>query len=120
MFNFPLKKLFSFSLILVSIIASLVDAQEVDTLPIFRVKSSYSGEKAAVKLRESIFGKVKYNTSYYDSRFVARALDNSSILEVDLLSGGIWIADETRLWNTSHRSKGSNVTNPRGAAESLI
>ena len=98
--------------------AVLTGAQ--DTLPVFRVTPDNTSEARAHGLMNNVFGGVPYSASYNDSLFIARALDNSAYVELDTLSGGVWIVDETLLWNISTRSQNFTSLNPREAAESLI
>ncbi|KAI4269447.1 MAG: hypothetical protein LQ337_007270 [Flavoplaca oasis] len=85
------------SALLLSIISSLATAH---TLPVFAVKNSFKGESRAHELIKYLYNSAG-NPAFVDTRFIVQASDNSSTVEVDTLSGGLWTADNTRLWNTS-------------------
>ncbi|KAL8860201.1 MAG: hypothetical protein Q9178_003465 [Gyalolechia marmorata] len=85
------------SALLLSIISSLATAH---TLPVFAVQNSFKGESRAHELIKNLYNSAGSPT-FVDTRFIVQASDNSSTVEVDTLSGGIWTADNTRLWNIS-------------------
>lgn len=91
-----------------------------DTLPVFRVSPSNTSESTAHNLMTSVFGNIPYSVSYNDSFFIAYALDNSARVELDSLSGGLWIVDQTRLWNISTRCQNFSTQNAQSTAESFI
>lgn len=68
----------------------------------------------------NVFGNIPYSASYNDSSFIAHAIDNPARVELDSLSGGIWIVDQSRLWNISTRSQNFNTQNAQATAESFI
>ena len=101
----------------------LPSAIVAQTLPVFSVKNSFQGASRAHELIKNLYNNAGTPT-YTNSRLIVQAPDNSSIVEIDTLSGGIWTADNTRLWNTSHAQhlgvfeKGKHGC--KNAAENLI
>ena len=91
-----------------------------ETFPVFRVTPGNTSESRAHQLMTNVFPNLSYSASYNDSAFIARALDNSASVELDSLSGGIWIIDETRLWNVDTRTQSLNTKNAQATAERLI
>ena len=93
------------------------------TLPIFFVQSTFQGPSRAQNLHRKLYQKDGEPT-YVDSRLIIRGPNNSTTFELDTHSGGIWSADNTRLWNTSHAKHPSEFVEAnktcRDAAEDLI
>ena len=85
------------SALLLSIISSLATAH---TLPVFAVKNSFQGESRAHELIKYLYNSAG-SPVFVDTRLIVQASDNSSTVEIDTLSGGLWTADNTRLWNIS-------------------
>jgi hypothetical protein len=94
-----------------------------NTLPIFRVKSSYTGESQATELMQTVFGHPKNIKSYRNSRCVAHSDDKSNVVEIDAISGGLWLADESRLWNLNNTSRPPKLPSndqAKNIADSLV
>lgn len=78
-----------------------------NTLPVFALKPSRTSEGKALRLAQAInpfISTVGYTKTYNEKTFIIRANDNSTIVELDIESGGVWMADETRLFNTDLRN----------------
>ncbi|KAL8953174.1 MAG: hypothetical protein Q9222_000947 [Ikaeria aurantiellina] len=70
-------------------------------LPVFAVKNGgFQGDSRARELIKVLYNNAG-NPIYVDSTLLLNVHDKSSTVEIDTLSGGIWTADNTRLWNTS-------------------
>ncbi|KAI4156897.1 MAG: hypothetical protein L6R39_000943 [Caloplaca ligustica] len=83
--------------LLFSLIPLRIDAH---TLPVFPVTSTFTGESRAHELLKNLYNNAGTPT-YVGSSLIVRAADNSTTVELDTVSGGVWTADNTRLWNTS-------------------
>ncbi|KAL8722719.1 MAG: hypothetical protein Q9225_000831 [Loekoesia sp. 1 TL-2023] len=86
--------------VLFSAVFPLVIVAHADSLPVFAVKSSFQGESHARELIKNLYNNAG-TPHTVESTLILRAFDNTSTVEIDTLSGGIWTADNTRLWNTS-------------------
>ncbi|KAL8708076.1 MAG: hypothetical protein Q9220_007008 [cf. Caloplaca sp. 1 TL-2023] len=93
------------------------------TLPVFAVTNGFQGDSRARQLIKGLYSNAGTPT-YRGSTLVLNAFDNSSVVEIDTLSGGIWSADNTRLWNTSLTKTaeefGKVNSSTRGSAERYI
>ncbi|KAL8734048.1 MAG: hypothetical protein Q9166_001809 [cf. Caloplaca sp. 2 TL-2023] len=87
-------------LILALVLSSACPSVVAQTLPVFPVRNNFQGESRAHELIKYLYNNAG-NSAFGDSRLIIKASDNSSTVEIDTLSGGIWSADNTRLWNTS-------------------
>ncbi|KAI4159157.1 MAG: hypothetical protein LQ342_006804 [Letrouitia transgressa] len=89
-----------------------------NTLPIFSVQNSFRDPSRARELIKNLYQNSGQPT-YLGSRLVINAPDNSSTVEIDTLSGGIWSADNTRLWNVSHAKRPKAFEKAKGKAKSF-
>ncbi|KAL8772274.1 MAG: hypothetical protein Q9209_002486 [Squamulea sp. 1 TL-2023] len=70
------------------------------TLPVFAVTNTFQGEPRARELIKYLYNNAGSST-FIDTRLILQASDNSTTVEIDTTSGGLWSADNTRLWNSS-------------------
>jgi hypothetical protein len=96
----------------VSILFAAVSAQDVATLPVFRVKPADFSTSKAETLMKNVFRNKRYSTSFNDTVYTVKT-NNGAYVHLDLLSGGTWLMDETKLWNIS---KPCNITIPENPA----
>ncbi|KAL8778945.1 MAG: hypothetical protein Q9213_007180 [Squamulea squamosa] len=90
-----------FSILVLAVLLSVAwPGIATQTLPVFAVKNTYQGEPRANELIKYLYNKAGSPT-FVDTRLIIQPSDNSTTVEIDTASGGVWTADNTRLWNTS-------------------
>src|SRR5881227_911722 len=90
-----------------------------DRLPIYRLQSEGTDVGRLVDLASRIFGiDQDFTLSENDSNRVLRS--GQRVLEVAMASGGIWAADEERLWKPWSRPDLPDKTDALARADRLV
>ncbi|KAL8811654.1 MAG: hypothetical protein Q9200_001624 [Gallowayella weberi] len=92
------------TLLLALLLSAAYTPVSTQALPVFAVQNTLSREGRGHELIKYLY-KNAGKESFVDSKFIVQAPDNSSTVEIDTVSGGIWTADNTRLWNASLAAK---------------
>lgn len=94
---------FSFTIFFcVLLTAGASTTSHVETLPVYKVQAAAATEEGAIKIATQLFGPDDYTSTYSLGRYIVFSYDGTKRVEYDTVSGGIWAADESELWNTEN------------------
>jgi hypothetical protein len=101
---------------LISLVCAHKDSQQ--TLPIFRLRPERSDKHRAIELAKELYEISHFKIKKVDSRIVL--CSETHRIEVDPVHGGIWTADESRMWNDTLRPKLPDNGNARKIADKIV
>lgn len=88
------------------------------TLPIFRVRQEHVNKDRAIELAKGLYNICDFDVKKVDSRIILSS--DTHRVEVDTIHGGVWTADESRMWNETLRPRLPDDKQARNIADKLV